>query len=79
MPRKETLFRLSPFKRPLAAFAFAEHELTYLAIKECLFGPFLFFSQQTVAHLHNCKVYCRLDQMANAGKGGFVLIVNLCR
>lgn len=42
MPTKETLFRPSPFKRPLAAFAFAEYELTYLTIRSvCLVLFFL--------------------------------------
>lgn len=78
MPGKEALFRPLPFKRLLAAFTFAEYELTYLTINECQLLA-LFFSQQRVNPLHNCKVYCRLDQMANAVNGGFVLIVNLCR
>ncbi|KAL7898418.1 hypothetical protein HDV63DRAFT_351334 [Trichoderma sp. SZMC 28014] len=42
MPGKEALFRPSPFNSRLAAFTFAEYELTNLTTKECLFGPFLF-------------------------------------
>lgn len=40
--RKESLFRLSLFKRTPAAVAFAEYEFTYLTIKKLEFGPFLF-------------------------------------